>query len=257
MGINIKSSEEVKKLRTANQIVADTLNLIMRNIVPGVSTKELDMLADDYVKQHSVLPAFKGYKGYPSCLCVSINDQVVHGIPSDNIVIENEDIVSVDFGVNYKGYFGDAAVTVIAGTTNNLEKKKLLKITAQSLKDGIAQARSGNRISDISEAIQNCAEANGFYVVKKFVGHGIGKKLHEPPEIPNYKRSGANPRILPGMVFAIEPMVNVGTSDVKVLNDGWTVVTVDKSYSAHFEHSILVTDGEPEILSVGINYNSF
>lgn len=257
MAINIKSSEEVKKLRTANQIVAETLNLISDSIVPGVSTKELDILAGDYVKQFNVLPAFKGYKGYPSCLCVSVNDQVVHGIPSDSVVIKNEDIVSVDFGVNYMGYFGDAAVTVIAGATDNLEKKKLLKVTYQSLKEGIAQARFGNRISDISEAIQNCVEGNGFYVVRQFVGHGIGKKLHEPPEIPNYKRSGANPRILPGMVFAIEPMVNVGTSDVKVLKDGWTVVTADKSYSAHFEHSVLVTDGEPEILSVAIHYNSF
>jgi len=257
MAINIKSSEEVKLLRTANKIVAETLNLIMRNIVPGVSTKELDMLAEDFLKQNSVIPAFKGYRGYPCCLCVSINEQVVHGIPSATRIIKQEDIVSIDFGVNYKGYFGDAAFTTIAGTTNNDVKNKLLKITCQSLKEGIEQARPGNRVSDVSEAIQNCVESNGFYVVKQFVGHGIGKKLHEPPEIPNYKRTGSSPRILAGMVFAIEPMVNVGTSEVKVLKDGWTVVTVDKSYSAHFEHSVLITDGEPEVLSVGINNSLF
>lgn len=244
-------------MRRANQIVAEALNLVMKKIAPGVSTKELDTIAENYAKINSAIPAFKGYRGYPASLCVSINDQVVHGIPSKKVFIQEGDIVSVDFGVNYKGFYGDAAFSKIAGMEIDNKKNRLLKVAQQSLFMGIKQVRLGNRVSDISEAIQKHVEANSFHVVRQFVGHGIGSKLHEAPEVPNYKRPGRSPRLVPGMVLAIEPMVNVGTSDVVILKDGWTVVTSDRSNSAHFEHSVLVTEGEPEILSEAITLQSF
>jgi len=250
--ITIKSSEELVLMRRANEIVAGALNKVNSNIVAGVTTKELDDIAEDYAKINGAIPAFKGYRGFPASLCVSINEQVVHGIPSKKVVIRDGDIVSVDFGVKYNGYFGDAAFSTVVGD-RLLEKKRLLEVTHHSLILGIEQARSGNRVSDISEAIQNFVEKNCYHVVKQFVGHGIGSKLHEAPEVPNYKRPGRSPRLLPGMVLAIEPMVNVGTSDVVVMKDGWTVITADRSYSAHFEHSVLVTDGEPEVLSAAVN----
>lgn len=254
--ITIKSVDEIGLMRRANKIVAGALNKIRETIAVGVTTKELDTLAEDYAKINGAIPAFKGYRGYPANLCVSINNQVVHGIPSAKVVLKEGDIVSVDFGVNYKGYFGDAAFSTVVGNLSG-EKMRLLRVTQQSLYLGIEQVRSGNRVGHISEAIQSWVEANGFHVVKQFVGHGIGSKLHEPPEVPNYRRPGKSPRLLPGMVLAIEPMVNVGTSDVVVIKDGWTVVTSDRSNSAHFEHSVLVTDGDPEILSVEINMQSF
>lgn len=255
--ITIKSVYEIHLMRHANRIVAEALNRVMQHIVPGVSTKELDAIAENHAKINSAIPAFKGYRGYPASLCVSINEQVVHGIPSQKVFIQDGDIVSVDFGVNYKGFYGDAAFSLVVGTDVDSKKERLLKVTQQSLFLGIEQVRRGNRICDISEAIQSYVEANGYHVVKQFVGHGIGSKLHEAPEIPNYKRPGRSPRLLPGMVLAIEPMVNVGTSDVVVMKDGWTVVTSDRSNSAHFEHSVLVTDGEPEILSEAISTQSF
>jgi len=257
LAISIKSKDEVALMRRANQIVADALNIVMKRISPGVSTKELDTIAEDYAKINSAIPAFKGYRGYPASLCVSINEQVVHGIPSKKVYIQEGDIVSVDFGVNYKGFYGDAAFSKIAGFQTDKNKNQLLKVTQQSLCMGILQVRAGNRVSDISEAIQKHVEDNQFHVVKQFVGHGIGSKLHEAPEVPNYKRPGRSPRLIPGMVLAIEPMVNVGTSDVRILKDGWTVVTTDKSNSAHFEHSVLVTEGDPEILSGAISSQSF
>jgi len=250
--ITIKSGEEIALMRRANEIVAGALNQVKANIVSGVTTKELDAIAEDYAKINGAIPAFKGYRGYPASLCVSINEQVVHGIPSKKVIIKDGDIVSVDFGVKYKGYFGDAAFSIVVGSLLT-EKKRLLEVTQQSLFLGIDQARSGNRISDISEAIQYFVEKNSYHVVKQFVGHGIGSKLHEAPEVPNYKRPGRSPRLLAGMVLAIEPMVNVGTSDVVVMKDGWTVITADRSYSAHYEHSVLVTDGEPEVLSAAVN----
>lgn len=250
--ITIKSGEEIALMRRANEIVAGALNQVKENIVSGVTTKELDAIAEDYAKINGAIPAFKGYRGYPACLCVSINEQVVHGIPSKKVIVRDGDIVSVDFGVKYKGYFGDAAFSIVVGSLL-AEKKRLLEVTQQSLFLGIEQARSGNRISDISEAIQYFVEKNRYHVVKQFVGHGIGSKLHEAPEVPNYKRPGRSPRLLAGMVLAIEPMVNVGTSDVVVMKDGWTVITADRSDSAHFEHSVLVTDGEPEVLSAAVN----
>lgn len=252
--ITIKSEHEIGLMRHANFIVAGALNHLLKNITVGISTKELDSLAENYAKKNDAIPAFKGYRGYPSSLCVSINDQVVHGIPSKKVIINDGDVISIDFGVNYRGYFGDAAVTTIVGSSNEL-KKKLLDVTQKALTLGINQVRNGNRISDISRAIQTHVESNGFYVVKQFVGHGIGSKLHEAPEVPNYVRSGRSPRLLPGMVIAIEPMVNIGSSDVLVRKDGWTVVTADNSLSAHFEHSVLVTDSDPEVLSTGIDYS--
>lgn len=254
--ITIKTPDEIHLMRRANAIVAGALNQVVANIKPGITTKDLDEVADTYAKINGALPAFKGYRGYPASLCVSINEQVVHGIPSKKVVIRDGDIVSIDFGVNYKGYFGDAALTIVVGTTNDL-KRRLLDVTYRSLCLGIEQVRSGNRVSDISEAIQTIVEDNKFHVVKQFVGHGIGSKLHESPEVPNYKRPGRSQRLMPGMVLAIEPMVNVGTSDVQVMKDGWTVLTADRSFSAHFEHSVLVTDGDPEILSAAINAQTF
>jgi len=254
--ITIKTDAEISLMRRANEIVAGALNQLVDKIAPGVTTKDLDTLAELYAKKNGAIPAFKGYRGYPASLCISLNEQVVHGIPSKKVIIRDGDIVSIDFGINYKGYFGDAALSIVVGTTNEL-KRRLLEVTQQSLNLGIAQVRSGNRVSDISEAIQTFVEANNFHVVKQFVGHGIGTKLHEAPEVPNYKRPGRSQRLLPGMVLAIEPMVNEGTSEVLVMKDGWTVVTADRSYSAHFEHSVLVTDGEPEVLSAAINTLSF
>ena len=253
MAVTIKTGNEIALMRRANEIVAETLNLLASKVAGGVSTKELDALAEEWAKKNGALPAFKGYRGYPASLCVSINEQVVHGIPSKKVVIRDGDIVSIDFGVNFRGFFGDAALSVLAGkVAADSAKVKLLTVTRDALFAGIEQARGGNRVSDISEAVQAVVESNRLHVVKQFVGHGIGASLHEAPEVPNYKRPGRSQRLLPGMVLAIEPMVNVGTSEVEVLKDGWTVVTADRSLSAHFEHSVLITDGEPEVLSSAI-----
>lgn len=235
-------------MQRANEIVAATLNQLRDEIRPGMTTLDLDAIAEANAKRNGSSPAFKGYRGYPASLCVSINEQVVHGIPSHKVVIKDGDIVSIDFGVKYKGYYGDAAITIPVGKVDR-NRLRLLEVTRQSLQLGIEQVRTGKRISDVSEAIQKHVESNNFHVVKQFVGHGIGAQLHEAPEVPNYKRSGRSVRLQPGMVIAIEPMVNIGTSDVKVLRDGWTVITADKSDSAHFEHSVLVTEGDPVILS--------
>lgn len=250
-GVTIKTKAEIVLMRRANEIVAGALNLIRKTIALGCTTKDLDSLVEDYAKKNDALPAFKGYRGYPASLCVSLNEQVVHGIPSKKLMIREGDVVSLDFGVVYKGFYGDAAISFVAGASDPI-KDQLLDVTKKSLFCGIDQARSGNRVSDISAAIQYCVETNKLYVVKQFVGHGIGGKLHEAPEVPNYKRPGRSQRLIPGMVLAIEPMVNIGTSDVHVLKDGWTVVTADKSLSAHFEHSVLITDGEPEVLSAAL-----
>lgn len=250
-GITIKTSEEIQIMKQANQIVADTLNILQDEIKAGKTTYELDKIAENYAVKVGAVPAFKGYRGFPACLCISLNEQVVHGIPSKKVVIKDGDIVSIDFGVQYKGYYGDAAISMPVGNVTPI-KKKLLAVTRESLSLGIEQAVAGNRVSDISLAVQNFVEDNGFFVVKQFVGHGIGRQLHEAPEVPNYKRSGTSPRLMAGMVLAIEPMVNIGTSDVKVLRDGWTVITSDKTDSAHFEHSVLVTENGPVILSGGI-----
>ncbi len=235
-------------MREANRIVAGALNMLRKKIVPGNSTWQLDNWAEDYARDHGAAPAFKGYNGFPGSLCVSLNEQVVHGIPDKNVILKEGDIVSIDFGVKYKGYFGDAAVTLTIGKVD-ARKADLVRVTRAALYKGIEQVRIGNRIKDISRAVQNYTEIHGYSVVRQFVGHGIGTQLHEGPEIPNFVSNGQTPRILPGMVLAIEPMVNIGTYDVKVLSDGWTVVTKDASSAAHFEHSVAVTEDGPEILS--------
>jgi methionyl aminopeptidase len=227
--------------------------MLREKAVAGISTWQLDAWAEDYARQNDATPAFKGYHGFPGSLCVSLNEQVVHGIPSRKIIVEEGDIVSIDFGVLYKGFYGDAATTLTIGKID-AKKAGLLKVTRESLYKGIEQARVGNRINDISTAVQAHVEEYGFSVVRQFVGHGIGTALHEGPEVPNYGSSKkSTPRIMAGMVLAIEPMVNLGTYEVKVLKDGWTVVTKDKSPSAHFEHSVAVTDSGPLILSEGIH----
>jgi methionyl aminopeptidase len=216
-------------------------------VVPGVTTDELDGISEEIILSKGAVPAFKGYRGYPKTLCVSINEEVVHGIPNKRRLKEG-DIVSIDVGSNLHGYFGDAAITLPVGEINP-EGKRLLEVTEKALSIGIGMATVGNRLFDISHAVQAWVESNGFSVVRDFVGHGIGKSLHEDPQIPNFGSPNQGPRLEKGMIFALEPMVNEGTYEVRVLDDGWTVVTADGKPSAHFEHTIAITDGEAEILS--------
>ena len=233
----------------ANQIVAGVLDLLQKKTKPGLTTLKLDNWAEEFCRDHKGVPAFKGYRGFPASLCVSINEEVVHGIPSKKVVLKEGDIVSVDFGVKYQGFYGDAAVTIPVGKVSP-ENERLLQVTRESLDRAIDQVQVGNRISDISRAVQTFVEKNGFSVVRQFVGHGIGSSLHESPEVPNYIQKGlSSPRIRQGMVFAIEPMVNAGTSNVQVLKDDWTVVTADRKPSAHFEHSVAATKDGPFVLS--------
>lgn len=247
--ILVKTAEEIELMYQANQITAGVLDTLKRSVCCGISTFELDRLAEEYCLGHGGIPAFKGYRGFPASLCASINDEVVHGIPSKKRVLDNGDIISLDFGTLYKGFYGDAAITVALGETD-FRVKQLLEATEVALAQGIEQAIVGNRVTDISRAIQNHVESNGFNVVRQFVGHGIGSRLHEPPEVPNYVQRQASPRLLAGMVLAIEPMVNMGTSKVHILKDQWTVVTSDKKCSAHFEHSVAITAKGPRILSL-------
>jgi methionyl aminopeptidase len=246
--ILIKSQNDILVMQEANQIVAQTLQLVKKNVEPGITTWDLDKIAEDFCLSKKSKPAFKGYRGFPGSLCVSINEEVVHGIPSRKRKLKKGDIISIDFGVLYNDFYGDSAVTVEVGPVT-AEVSRLVKVTQESLERGIEQAVVGNRISDISQAVQKCAEGNGFSIVRQFVGHGIGRALHEAPEIPNFYQGERTPRLLPGMVLAIEPMVNLGTSKVKVLRDGWTVISADKKPSAHFEHSVAVTEKGPLVLS--------
>lgn len=246
--IILKSSDDILIMHDANQIVADTLRMLKVNIEPGVTTWDLDKLAEDFCSRRNSKPAFKGYRGFPGSLCISVNEEVVHGIPSRKKKLRDGDIVSIDFGVLYNGFFGDSAVTLPIGRCSE-QVHKLLDITKRSLDNGIEQVVIGNRISDVSKAVQECVEDNGFSVVRQFVGHGIGGSLHEAPEVPNFFQGERTPRLVPGMVLAIEPMVNIGTHQVKILRDGWTVVTADNKPSAHFEHSVAVTENGPLVLS--------
>jgi methionyl aminopeptidase len=246
--ITLKTPEEIAIMQMANRIVAGVLHLLRDSIKEGVSTYTLDTLAEEYCRDHNAVPAFKGYKGFPASLCASINEEVVHGIPSKSKILRNGDIISLDFGTLFQGFYGDSAITVPVGQISP-EIQKLLDVTKAALMQGIEQVKIGNRISDISRAVQNYCESNGFTVVRQFVGHGIGCHLHEPPEIPNYVQRQASPRLLEGMVLAIEPMVNLGVAKVKILKDQWTVITADKKPSAHFEHSVAVTKNGPLILS--------
>jgi methionyl aminopeptidase len=245
--VTLKSPREIEKLRVSNSIVAKVLATLKEAIEPGINTLKLDRLAESLTKQYNAKPAFKGYRGFPYSVCTSVNNQVVHGFPCSTSLKEG-DIISIDFGVFFDGYYGDAAITVPVGEIVE-EASRLLRVTEETLYLGIDQARYGNRLSDISYAIQSHAENNGYSVVRKFVGHGIGKELHEEPQIPNYGKPGFGIRLRPGMVLAIEPMVNMGDSDVEILKDGWTAVTKDGSLSAHFEHTIVVTETTPDILS--------
>ena len=246
--IVLKTAHEISLMREANHIVAETLTMLEEAIEPGISTWELNSLAEDLCYKRNAKPAFKNYRGFPGSLCVSVNEEVVHGIPSRKKRLKHGDIISIDFGVFYKGYYGDSAITVPVGKISD-DIERLLRTTRVSLEKGIEQAVVGNRIADISKAIQEHVEGNGFFVVRQFVGHGIGTELHEAPEIPNFYQGERTARLMPGMVLAIEPMVNMGTQKVTVLRDGWTVITNDKKPSAHFEHSIAVTENGPLILS--------
>lgn len=231
----------------ACRIVAEVLGGIKKIIAPGVMTKEIDEFAESFIRSKGAKPAFKGYRGYPSSVCTSINEQVVHGIPSST-KLRNGDIISLDIGVNYRGFFGDAALTMPVGTIGK-EAERLVAVTERALRAGMERAVAGNRISDISASIQRCAESEGFSVVRTFVGHGIGRELHEEPQIPNYGRPGEGPEIREGMTLAIEPMVNAGGWEVSILKDGWTAVTKDRKLSAHFEHTVAVTKNGLKILT--------
>lgn len=245
--IILKSRSEIEKMRKSNAIVAAILEELRKKIRPGVKTIELDRLSEELALKKGARPAFKGYRGYPYSLCASVNSEVVHGMPSDKELKEG-DIVSLDFGILNDGYYGDAAVTVPVGEITPAARR-LLKVTEEALYRGIAEVKAGNRIGDISAAIQGHVEASGYSVVRDLVGHGIGKSLHEDPQVPNYGTSGRGVELKPGMAFAIEPMVNEGTYRVDILRDGWTVVTADGKLSAHFEHSVAITENGPVILS--------
>ena len=242
-----KGKSELEKMREANLIVAKVLAHLETLIQPGVTTAELDAAAEEMILSMGSKPAFKGYQGYPATLCVSVNEEIVHGIPGDRRLVEG-DIVGVDCGTNFKGFYGDSAWTFAVGEISE-EARKLLDVTQESLYLGIKKAKVGNRVSDISSSIQEFVEGHGFSVVREFVGHGIGQSLHEEPQVPNYGQPGRGARLLEGMVLAIEPMVNSKGPGVKVLQDKWTAVTSDGGYSAHFEHSVAVTANGPWILS--------
>jgi methionyl aminopeptidase len=243
-----RSAAELEQMREAGRLVGEVLTELAAAVAPGVSTADLDELAEKRIRQAGATPAFKGYHGYPATICASINDEVIHGIPSGRRVLNEGDIISIDVGASLDGYFGDSAVTLPVGQISE-PAASLLRVTEEALYKAIEEAKAGKRVSDIGHAVQKHVEAYGYSVVREFVGHGIGQRMHEEPQIPNYGEPGHGPRLAEGMVLAIEPMVNAGTAAVKVLADGWTAVTRDKSLSAHFEHTVAVTAGEPWILT--------
>ncbi|MFH1397829.1 MAG: type I methionyl aminopeptidase [Candidatus Omnitrophota bacterium] len=245
--IPIKSVQDLQAMREAGRIIAGIVNRLRESVKPGITTRQINDLAGRYIEAQGVASAFKGYRGYPEDICISINEEIVHGIPKDR-QIKDGDIVSLDVGIKYKGYFSDMAVTVGVGKISS-QAKKLIDVTRKSLIFGIKQARTNNNLSDISYAIQQYVEKNGFSIVRQFVGHGIGRQLHEEPEIPNFGQPNRGDILKPGMVLAIEPMVNMGKLDCRVLSDGWTAVAVDGMPSAHFEHTVAVTEKEAEILT--------
>ncbi len=249
--IYIKSKSEIELMRQAGRITAGARTIARQAVAAGVSTKQIDKLVHEFIVKSGAKPTFKGYGGFPGSACISVNDQVIHGIPGKRI-IRNGDIVSLDVGATYKGFVGDCAGTFACGEISE-EAKRLIEVTRQSFFEGIKFARVGYRISDISAAIQDYVESHGFSVVREYVGHGVGRQLHEAPEVPNYRterRTRPDPRLVKGMTLAIEPMVNAGGAAIRVLDDDWTVVTLDGSLSAHYENSIVITDGEPEILTM-------
>lgn len=246
--IILKSQQEIAKMAAAGRIVAEALDGLKNIVRPGITTLELDKFTEHFIIKKGARPAFKGYRDYPATICASINNQVVHGIPSDKAVLNNGDIISIDIGAEIDGFYGDAAITLPVGNISP-DADRLLKITELALYEGIKTAVAGRRLSDISNAVQTCVEKNGYSVVRDFVGHGIGQSLHEEPQIPNFGRAGQGPRLKSGMTLAIEPMVNMGRWEIKILEDNWTAVTKDGSLSAHFEHTIVVTENGPEILT--------
>jgi methionyl aminopeptidase len=246
--IDCKSAVELEKMHRSGLIVWDVLQSLRPMVQPGASTLDLEKFAERRTAEHGARAAFKGYLGYPCVLCTSVNNEVVHGIPSAQRKLREGDIVSIDYGVEFEGYYGDAAVTLPVGRISP-ELERLLRVTSESLDRAIDKVRPGNRLSDVSAAVQSWVEENGYSVVREFVGHGIGTRMHEEPQLPNYGVPGRGPRLQPGMVLAIEPMVNVGGPAVRVLNDRWTAVTEDGSYSAHFEHTVAATTNGPWILT--------
>jgi len=250
--IHLKSKEEINKMRSAAQIVVEALNALKEMAEPGVSTWDLDMRAEEVAIKRGARPAFKGYSDYPGSVCFAINSEVVHGIPSKKKILREGDIVGIDFGVILDGFYGDSAITIPVGDISSMAHK-LLKVTEESLLKGIQEAAPDNGLYEVSSAIQSYVEGMGFSIVRSFVGHGIGKNLHEDPQVPNFVPNNGNRangvKLKPGMVIAIEPMVNIGKPDIKILSDGWTAVTVDGTLSAHFEHTVAITDSGPVILT--------
>ncbi len=246
--IVLKSRREIELMREAGRIVALTLATLVDRVKEGITAAQLEEWAEEVIRKNGAIPSFKGYRGYPASICVSINEEVVHGIPDRRRILKEGDIVSIDVGVIYKGYHGDAAVTVGVGQITE-EARKLIEVAKGALESAISAARAGNRLGDISWAIQSYVESNGFNVVREYTGHGIGRNMHEDPQVPNVGVPGKGVFLRPGMTLALEPMVVAGSWEVEVLPDGWTVVTKDRSLAAHFEHTIAITDGEAEILT--------
>lgn len=247
--IIIKTDSEIELMRKAGKVVADTLLEIEKAIKPGVSTADLDKIAEDFILKQGAIPSFKGYHGFPASICASVNNEVVHGIPTKNTILKEGDIISIDCGAILNGYQGDAARTFPVGKVSE-EAEELIRVTRECFFEGVKKAIVGNRVNDIGAEIQSYVERHGFSVVRDFVGHGIGTSMHEAPEVPNFGRPNKGPKLVHGLVLAIEPMVNVGKYNVKVKDNGWTVVTVDGSLSAHYENTVAITDNGPEILTL-------
>jgi methionyl aminopeptidase len=247
--IAYKSAQEIDKMRRAGRIVADTIDRVVAAVAPGRTTADLNAVAEAYIRERDATPSFLGYRGYPASICTSLNDEVVHGIPSKKRKLKEGDVLSLDFGAIWEGFHGDSAVTVFVGRPPSEEAVRLIRVTEESLEAGISQVRPGGRLSDIGHAVEQVVLGAGFQVVREYVGHGIGRAMHEDPQIPNYGDAGRGPELRPGLVLAIEPMVNVGSWRTRVLADEWTVVTEDGSLSAHFEHTVAVTEDGHEVLT--------
>ena len=247
--IILKSPDEVAKMRVAGGIVAETIDTVLAAVEPGVSTADLDAVAEAFIRERKATPSFKGYRGFPASICASLNEEVVHGIPSPKRILKEGDVLSLDFGAIWDGYHADSAVTVFVGEPASAEAEKLVRVTEEALEAGISQIRPGGRLSDISHAVQQVVEGAGFSVVREYVGHGVGRSLHEDPQIPNYGLPGRGPELRPGLVVAVEPMVTMGDWKTRVLADDWTVVTADGSLAGHFEHTIVVTEDGREVLT--------
>jgi methionyl aminopeptidase len=247
--IILKSPDEVAKMRVAGSIVAESIDTVLAAVGPGVSTADLDAVAEAFIRERKATPSCKGYRGFPASICASLNEEVVHGIPSAKRILKEGDVLSLDFGAIWDGYHADSAITVFVAEPPSAEAEKLVRVTEEALEAGISQIRPGGRLSDISHAVQQVVEGAGFSVVREYVGHGVGRSLHEDPQIPNYGLPGRGPELRPGLVVAVEPMVTMGDWKTRVLADDWTVVTADRSLAAHFEHTIAVTEDGREVLT--------